>query len=89
MLLSVLTVFAVNILGSGQHREAFATDEHGITRERRIKAFSPRRREERKVKQEIPTYLLLLSGLRVFAVKFLGFGGFDRKAINHLGGGGH
>ena len=29
MLLSVLTVFAVNILGSGQHREAFATDEHG------------------------------------------------------------
>ena len=37
-----------------------------------IKAFSPRRRKERKVKQEIRTCLLLLSGLRVFAVKILG-----------------
>jgi len=61
-----------------------ATDEHGITRERRIKVFSPRRREERKVKQEIPTYLLLLSGLSVFAVKLLSFGDFDKKARNQL-----
>ena len=37
-----------------------------------IKAFSPRRRKERKVKQEIRTCLLLLSGLSVFAVKILG-----------------
>ena len=69
--------------------DTLATDEHGITRERRIKAFSPRRREERKGRQEIRTCLMVLSVLSVFAVKFLGFGGFDRKAINHLGGGGH
>ncbi|MEI7854276.1 MAG: hypothetical protein WCJ06_11250, partial [Planctomycetota bacterium] len=46
--------------------------------------FSPRRRKERKVKQEILTCLLLLSGLSVFAVKLLSFGDFDRKARNHL-----
>jgi F420-0:gamma-glutamyl ligase len=37
-----------------------------------IKAFSPRRRKERKGKQQIITCLLLLSVLRVFAVKILG-----------------
>jgi hypothetical protein len=41
-----------------------------------MKAFSPRRRKERKGKQEIPTYLLLLGVLSVFAVKILSFGGF-------------
>ncbi len=58
--------------------KAFATDEHGITRKRRIKAFSPRRRKERKVKQEIQAYLLLLSVLSVFAVKILSFNGFAK-----------
>jgi hypothetical protein len=42
-----------------------------------MKAFSPRRRKERKGKQEIPTYLLLLGVLSVFAVKILSFGGFS------------
>jgi hypothetical protein len=41
-----------------------------------MKAFSPRRRKERKGKQEIPTSLLLLGVLSVFAVKILSFGGF-------------
>ena len=92
--------------------EAFATDEHGITRKRggnpfpsfsrmrksiftarqewtpayarvtkaqnkKNKSFSPRRRKERKVKQEIRTCLMLLSVLSVLsviAVKILGFG---------------
>ena len=58
--------------------DTLATDEHG---KRRIKAFSPRRREERKVKQEILTCLLLLSGLSVFAVKILGSGGFEGRQI--------
>jgi len=40
-----------------------------------IKAFSPRRRKERKGRQDILTFLLLLCGLSVFAVKILGFGG--------------
>ena len=39
-----------------------------------IKAFSPRRRKERKVKQEIRTCLMLLSVLSVFAAKILNFG---------------
>ena len=58
-------------LATVSKEEAFATDEHGITRKSRIKAFSPRRRKDRKVKQEIRTCLLLLS---VFAVKILNFG---------------
>jgi hypothetical protein len=37
-----------------------------------MKAFSPRRRKGLKGRQEIRTCLLLLSGLRVFAVKILG-----------------
>ena len=61
--------------------EAFATDEHGITRKRIIKTFSPRRRKERKGKQEIQTCLLLLSVLSVFAVKILGSGGFEGGQI--------
>ena len=72
LLLSGLRVLAVKILGDlPSKEEAFATDEHGITRKSRIKAFSPRRRKDRKVKQEIRTCLLLLS---VFAVKILNFG---------------
>ncbi|MEI6687711.1 MAG: hypothetical protein WCN64_16310, partial [Planctomycetota bacterium] len=43
---------------------------------RRIKAFSPRRRKERKGRQEIRTCLLLLSVLCVLAVKILCFGCF-------------
>jgi hypothetical protein len=77
LLLSGLSVFAVKILGDlPSKEEAFATDEHGITRKSRIKAFSPRRRKERKGRQEIQTCLLLLSGLCVLAVKILGSGGF-------------
>ena len=72
LLLSGLSVFAVKILGDlPSKEEAFATDEHGIRRKRRIKAFSPRRHKERKGRQEIRTSLLLLS---VFAVKILNFG---------------
>jgi hypothetical protein len=41
---------------------------------RRIKAFSPQRRKDRKGRQEIQACLLLLSVLSVFAVKILGFG---------------
>ena len=38
MVLSVLSVFAVKILGDlPSKEEAFATDEHGITRKTRIK----------------------------------------------------
>ena len=40
-------------LATVSKEEAFATDEHGITRKWRIKAFSPRRRKERKGKQVI------------------------------------
>ena len=38
---------------------------------RRIRTFSPLRRKERKGRQEIPTCMLLLRVLRVFAVKIL------------------
>jgi len=41
---------------------------------RRIKAFSPQRREDRKGRQKIQACLLLLSVLSVLAVKILGFG---------------
>ena len=41
---------------------------------RRIKAFSPPRRKDRKGRQEIRACLLLLSVLGVLAIKILGFG---------------
>ena len=41
---------------------------------RRIRTFSPLRRKERKGRQKIRTCLLILCGLRVFAVKILEFG---------------
>ena len=47
--------------------------------------MDPRIREgDQCSRQVIRAFLLLLSGLRVFAVKILGFGGFDRKGSNHL-----
>ena len=49
-----------------------------------IKAFSPRRRKERKGRQEIQASMLLLS---VFAVKILGFGGFCKQGKKSAGGG--
>jgi hypothetical protein len=52
---------------------------------RRIKAFSPLRRKERKGRQEIRTYLLLLSVLCVLAVKILGFGVFQGRQITDEG----
>ena len=96
-------------MSDGRQEDAFATELHGIRREKTlsvifanaeihiyskarmdpriregdqgankkgIKAFSPRRRKERKVKQEIRTCLMLLSVLSVFAANILGFGGF-------------
>ena len=71
-------------LATVSKEKAFATDEHGITRKSRIKAFSPRRRKERKGKQEIITCLLLLS---VLAVKILGFGGFCKEDKKSAGEG--
>ncbi|MFZ4608963.1 MAG: hypothetical protein ACOYNM_04075, partial [Gemmataceae bacterium] len=53
-----------------------------------IKAFSPRRRKERKGRQEIQASMLLLSVLSVFAVKILGFGGFCKQGKKPGGGGG-
>ena len=63
--------------------DSFATDEHGneekqkkhlprTNTENKNKSISPRRRKERKGKQEIQTCLLLLRVLSVFAVKILG-----------------
>jgi hypothetical protein len=50
LLLSGLSVFAVKILGDlPSKEEAFATDEHGITRKRRIKTFH---REDAKSAKE-------------------------------------
>jgi len=48
-----------------------------VKNRRRIKAFSPQRRKERKGRQEIWTCLVLLSVLSVFVLKILGFGGFE------------
>ena len=42
-----------------------------------IKTSSPQRRKERKGRQSIRTYLLLLSVLSVFAVKMFDFGFFS------------
>jgi len=50
-----------------------------------LKAFSPRRRKERKGRQEIRNCLVLLSVLSVFAVKMLGFGVFQGRLITYEG----
>jgi len=50
-----------------------------------IKAFSPRRRKERKGRQEIRTCLLLLSVLSVLAVKFLAYGFFREDYLLRMG----
>ena len=83
MLLSELRVFAVKVLsflnpssprrrqeGPGRQTCVFRVEVKGLGR---IKAFSPRRRQERKERQESRTSVMLLSELRVFAVKVLSF----------------
>ena len=60
-------------LATVSQEEAFTKDFHGTARNKKeIKAFLPRRRKGRKGKQDIETFLLLLSILSVFAVKILG-----------------
>jgi len=48
------------------------------TEEKIIKSYSPPRRKERKGRQDIRTFLLLLS---VLAVKILGFGVLQERQI--------